>query len=293
MRLSRGERLGSAINYILLGAFALLALAPFVHVLAQSLSSHQAITSGRVTLWPVDFSLEAYSRVLSENAFLNAFKVSVLRTIAGTIVNVVLTCLLAYPISKTYIKGRSAIMFLIVFSMMFGGGMIPTFLIVKETGLLNTFWAFIIPGAISAFNVIIMKNFFQSVPAELEESAKMDGGTNLGILFRIVIPLSMPAIATITLFHAVGHWNSFFDTVLYVTNRELYPLQVYLRELVMFNQSNIDNNSGYSANLDSTLLALESLKAAALIASTIPILIVYPFLQKYFVKGIMLGSVKG
>lgn len=293
MRLSRGERLGSTINYILLGAFALLALAPFVHVLAQSLSSHQAITSGRVTLWPVDFSLEAYSRVLSENAFLNAFKVSVLRTVAGTIVNVVLTCLLAYPISKTYIKGRSAIMFLIVFSMMFGGGMIPTFLIVKETGLLNTLWAFIIPGAISAFNVIIMKNFFQSVPAELEESAKMDGGTNLGILFRIVIPLSMPAIATITLFHAVGHWNSFFDTVLYVTNRELYPLQVYLRELVMFNQSNIDNNSGYSANLDSTLLALESLKAAALIASTIPILIVYPFLQKYFVKGIMLGSVKG
>ncbi|MGO4548195.1 carbohydrate ABC transporter permease [Paenibacillus sp. 2TAB23] len=293
MRLSRGERLGSAINYILLGAFALLALAPFVHVLAQSLSSHQAITTGRVSLWPVDFSLEAYSRVLSENAFLNAFKVSVLRTVAGTIVNVVLTCLLAYPISKTYIKGRSAIMFLIVFSMMFGGGMIPTFLVVKETGLLNTFWAFIIPGAISAFNVIIIKNFFQSVPAELEESAKIDGGSNLGILFRIVIPLSMPAIATITLFHAVGHWNSFFDTVLYVTNRELFPLQVYLRELVMFNQSNIDNNSGYSANLDSTLLALESLKAAALVASTIPILIVYPFLQKYFVKGIMLGSVKG
>ncbi|GBF74123.1 ABC transporter permease [Paenibacillus sp. 598K] len=293
MRRSKGEQFASFINYALLGALGLLALLPFVHVLAQSLSSHDAITTGRVTLLPVDFTLESYRRVLSEQAFLNAFQISVLRTVAGTLVNVALTCLLAYPLSKTYIKGRSTIMFLIVFTMMFGGGMIPTFLVVKATGLLNTFWAFIIPGAISAFNVIIMKNFFQSVPVELEESAKIDGGSNLGILFRIVIPLSMPAIATITLFHAVGHWNSFFDTVLYITDRKMYPLQVYLRELIMFNQSNIDNNSGYSANMDSALLALESIKAAALIASTVPILIVYPFLQKYFVKGIMLGSVKG
>ncbi len=293
MRLSRGEQIASTINYVILGLFALLALAPFVHVLAQSFSSHHAITSGKVSLWPVEFTLESYSRVLNEQEFLNSFKISVLRTVVGTVVNVILTCLLAYPLSKAYIKGRSTIMFLIVFSMMFGGGMIPTFLVVKGTGLLNTFWAFVIPGAISAFNVIIIRNFFQSVPAELEESAKIDGGSNLGILFRIVIPLSMPAIATITLFHAVGHWNAFFDTVLYVTNRKLFPLQVYLRELIMFNSSGIDNNSGYSANMDSTLLALESIKAAALIASTIPILIVYPFLQKYFVKGIMLGSVKG
>lgn len=138
-----------------------------------------------------------------------------------------------------------------------------------------------------------MKNFFQGVPPELEESAKIDGSSNIGTLVRIVVPLSMPVIATITLFHAVGHWNAFFDTVLYVTDRNLFPLQVYLRELIMFNQSNISNNNGYSANIDSTLLALESLKAAALIASTVPILIVYPFLQKHFVKGIMLGSVKG
>ena len=293
MKLTRGETLASGINHVLLGLMALLALAPFVHVLAQSFSSHRAITSGLVGLWPVDFSIEAYTRVLSQADFINAFQVSVLRTVVGTLFNVVITSLLAYPLSKRHLKGRSLIMFLIVFSMMFGGGMIPTFLVVKATGLLDTFWAYIIPGAVSAFNVIIIKNFFQSVPAELEESAKIDGGTNLGILFRIVIPLSMPAIATITLFHAVGHWNAFFDTVLYVTNRDLFPLQVYLRELIMFNQSGIDNNSGYSANIDSTLLAMESLKAAALIASTVPILVVYPFLQKYFVKGLMLGSVKG
>ncbi|MBW4085598.1 carbohydrate ABC transporter permease [Paenibacillus sp. S150] len=293
MRLTRGERIASGINNVLLGLLGLLALVPFVHVLAQSFSSHRAITSGLVSLWPVDFSFEAYARVLSQADFIQAFQVSVLRTVVGTLFNVVITSLLAYPLSKTYLKGRSVVMFLIVFSMMFGGGMIPTFLVVKATGLLDTFWAYIIPGAVSAFNVIIIKNFFQSVPAELEESAKIDGGSNLGILFRIVIPLSMPAISTITLFHAVGHWNAFFDTVLYVTNRDLFPLQVYLRELIMFNQSGIDNNSGYSANMDSTLLAMESLKAAALIASTVPILVVYPFLQKYFVKGLMLGSVKG
>jgi putative aldouronate transport system permease protein len=293
MKLSKGEKTASVINYILLGLFALLALAPYIHVLAQSFSSHQAITSGRVRLWPVDFSLEAYVKVLSEKAFLNALQVSVMRTVAGTFVNITLTCMLAYPLSKTYIKGRSAIMFMVVFTMLFGGGMIPTFLVVKATGLLNSYWAYIIPGAISAFNVIIMKNFFQNVPAELEESAKIDGSSNLGTLLRIVVPLSMPAIATITLFHAVGHWNAFFDTVLYVTDRKLFPLQIYLRELIMFNQSNISNNNGYSANMDSALLALESLKAAALIASTVPILIIYPFLQKHFVKGIMLGSVKG
>jgi ABC-type sugar transport system, permease component len=293
MKLSGGEQAASVINYAFLGLFGLLALAPFVHLLAQSLSSHSAIVSGKVAFWPVDWTWEAYNRILREQEFLNAFGVSVLRTAAGTLVNVVLTCLFAYPLSKSHLKGRSAIMFLIVFTMMFGGGMIPTFLVVKATGLLNTFWVYIIPGAISAFNVIILKNFFQTVPVELEESAKMDGGSNFGILVRIIIPLSMPAIATIMLFHAVGHWNAFFDTVLYVTERKLFPLQVYLRELVMFNHSDINRNVSDSLNMDSTLLALESLKAAALIASTVPILLVYPFLQKYFVKGLMLGSVKG
>lgn len=293
MKLSRGEQTASVINYAILGLFGLLALAPFVHLLAQSLSSHSAIVSGKVVFWPVDWTWEAYNRILREQEFLNAFGVSVLRTAAGTLVNVVLTCLFAYPLSKTHLKGRSVIMFLIVFTMMFGGGMIPTFLVVKATGLLNKFLVYIIPGAISAFNVIILKNFFQTVPVELEESAKMDGGSNFGILVRIIIPLSMPAIATIMLFHAVGHWNAFFDTVLYVTERKLFPLQVYLRELVMFNNSDINRNVSDSLNMDSTLLALESLKAAALIASTVPILVVYPFLQKYFVKGLMLGSVKG
>ncbi len=274
---------------MLLSVFALLALAPFIHVLAQSFSSYRALMSGEVVFWPVEFTMHAYGEVLRDQAFTRSFLISVERTIAGTVLNVFLTCLLAYPLTKAYIKGRSTIMFMIVFTMIFSGGMIPTYLIVKSVGLLNSFWAYLIPGAISAFNVIIMKNFFQSVPAELEESARIDGCGNLRILFIIIIPLSMPVIATIALFHAVGHWNSFFDAVLYINKSELYPLQVYLRNLFQFNQTDIHLNDA----LEQQLLALESLKGAALITSTLPILIVYPFLQKYFVKGVMLGSIKG
>ncbi|CAN7255655.1 carbohydrate ABC transporter permease [Paenibacillus sp. LjRoot153] len=289
MRLTRGEQLFSIFIYVALGLFALLALAPFVHVFAQSLSSHRAIISGEVGLWPVEWSFKAYVEVFKDNAFTQAFLISIGRTISGTFLNVLLTCLLAYPLSKPYIRGRRYILMGVVFTMLFGGGMIPTFLVVKSVGLLNSFWAYIIPGAISAFNVIIMKSFFQSVPQELEESARIDGCSNIGILFKIVIPLSMAAIATIGLFHTVSHWNSFFDAVLYVNDRHLYPLQIVLRDLIYADQTNIHVKD----SLEQQLIASESLKAAALFASTLPILIVYPFLQKYFVKGAMIGSVKG
>lgn len=286
---SRGEKVFSAFNVIFLGGFALLCLFPFIHVIAQSLSSHRAIVSGEVFLLPKEITLYAYQSVLADKRFINAFGISVARTVIGTVFSVFLTCLMAYPLSKHYIKGRGIILFMVVFTMLFSGGMIPTYLIVKGTGLLNTFWAYIIPPAISAFNLIIVKNFFQSVPEELEESARIDGASNIGILFKIVIPLSMPVIATIGLFHAVAHWNSFFDAVIYITNRDLYPLQIYLRELIQFNQSDIETID----TLEQQLLANDSLKAAVLICSTLPILAVYPFLQKYFVKGVMLGSVKG
>ncbi|MBO0993202.1 carbohydrate ABC transporter permease [Bacillus sp. SD088] len=289
MKLSQGEKIFSYTNYFILGIFGILALAPFIYVMAQSFSSQRAIVSGEVIFWPVEFNVNAYSEVLNDDAFIKAFVVSVGRTVIGTFINVFLTCLLAYPLSKPYIKGRGIILFLVVFTMLFSGGMIPTYLTVKSLHLLNSFWAFIIPSAISAFNVIIMKNFFQSVPYELEESARIDGCSNLGILFRIAVPLSMPALATIALFHAVFHWNSFFDAMLYINDRGLFPLQIYLRELIQFNQTDIN----LMDNMEKQLIATESLKAAALIVSTIPILMVYPFLQRHFVKGIMLGSVKG
>ncbi|MEK3916668.1 carbohydrate ABC transporter permease [Paenibacillus sp. FSL H7-0331] len=289
MKLSYGERLFTVTNYLLLTIFGLLALTPFIHILAQSFSSYRAIMSGEVALWPVNFTGSAYQEVFQDAAFLQSFLVSVVRTVIGTVVNVSLSCLLAYPLSRSYIRGRNPIIFMMVFTMIFSGGMIPTYLLVKELGLLNSFWAYILPGALSAFNVIILKNFFQSVPHELEESARMDGCGNLGILFRIFIPLSMPAIATIALFHGVQHWNSFFDAILYMNNKSLLPLQVYLRNLIQFSTTDIHLNDA----LEQQMLALESIKGAAIIVSIIPMLLVYPWLQKYFVKGIMLGSVKG
>ncbi|RAV01472.1 carbohydrate ABC transporter permease [Paenibacillus sp. YN15] len=289
MKLTSSEKWMAGVIYVMLGIFAALALAPFLHVFAQSLSSHRAIMSGEVGLYPVDLSFKAYHEVFKDDAFIRAFVVSVERTASGTLLNVLLTCLLAYPLSKAYINGRRIVMMGIVFTMLFSGGMIPTYLVVKSYGLLDSFWVYLLPGAISAFNLIIMRSFFQNVPQELEESARIDGCSNLGILFKIVMPLSMPAIATISLFHAVAHWNAFFDAVLYISNTKLFPLQVYLRDLIQLNQSNINVKD----SLEQQLIANESLKAAALFASTLPILIVYPFLQKHFVKGAMIGSVKG
>ncbi|MFD0961040.1 carbohydrate ABC transporter permease [Paenibacillus chungangensis] len=289
MKISRGEKWFHYTNNIVLGLFAILCFLPFIYVLAQSFSSHRAVASGEVLFWPIEFHTAAYAELFKDDYFLHSFLISIGRTVIGTLINIALTCLLAYPLSKAYIKGRGVILMGIVFTMLFNGGMIPTYLVVRATGLLDTIWALILPTAISAFNVMIMKTFFQSVPNELEESARIDGCSNLGILIRIVVPLSMPAIATISLFHAVAHWNAYFDAVLYIMDRDLYPVQVYLRELIQFDQTDINLKDDW----ESQLIATETLKAAALLVSTLPILMVYPFLQKYFVKGALIGSVKG
>lgn len=286
---TKGEKAFNVFNGLLLILISLLALAPFIHVVAQSFSSHRAIVSGEVGLWPIEWNTMAYNEVFKDKAFWQSFRISVLRTIIGTSVNVILASMLAYPLSRQYLKGRSVIMFLIVFTMMFNGGIIPTYLVVRELHLLNTFAAYIIPMAVGSFAVIVLRNFFQEVPKELEESALIDGASNVGIMFRIFMPLSMPALATMALFSAVGHWNAFFDAVLYVQNRDLFPLQVFLRELIQFNSTNAD----LMDNLERQLIANESLKAATLISATVPILVVYPALQKYFIKGMLIGSVKG
>lgn len=290
MRISRGEQWFHKINYTALTLLGLLCIAPFINIFAQSLSGHYAIISGQVGLLPVGTNVKAYTKVFQDQAFLLSMGISILRTGVGVALSVLLTVLMAYPLSKPYIKGRSVIMFLLVFSMLFGSGMIPNYLLNKSLGLLNTFWVMVIPTLIAGFHVIIVRSFFQNVPGELEESGRMDGCGNLGILFRIVLPLSMPVIATIALFKAVVHWNAFFDAVLYINDQKLMPLQVYLRNLIMMNASMI--NTG-DMRMDDDLVANESLKAAALFTSMIPILIVYPFLQKYFVKGMLVGSVKG
>lgn len=290
MRISRGEKIFAAFNYSALVVLSLLCVLPFVNIFAQSLSGHHAITSGSVGLLPVDFNTMAYGKVFQDKAFLWSMWISIARTTVGVGLSVLLTVMMAYPLSKPYVKGRGVILFLLVFSMLFGSGIIPSYLLNKYLGLLNTFWVMIVPSLIAAFHVIIVRTFFQSLPNELEESARIDGCGNLGILFRIVLPLSMPVIAAISLFKAVTHWNAFFDAVIYITDAKLHPLQVYLRNLIMMNASTI--NTG-DARVDDELIANESLKSAALFTSMVPILLVYPFLQKYFVKGMLLGSVKG
>ena len=287
---SRGEKAFDGLNIVLLVAAAAVTLFPFWYIAAVSLSPVVQVMRGGLILWPETLTLESYKLILSNAHFTRALWITVALTAVGTITNLVLTVLMAYPLSKKRLKGRSILLFLVLFTMLFSGGMIPSFLVMKWLNLLNSFWSVIIPSGISAFNLIILKNFFQGIPEELEESAKMDGCTNTGVLFRIVLPLSMPAMATFTLFYAVGHWNQFFTSIMYVTNSKLWPIQVVLRQMII--QGSTEEFQAAIAN-EATEIMPTTIKMAAIIVATVPILLVYPFLQKHFAKGVLLGSVKG
>ncbi|MCU6709143.1 carbohydrate ABC transporter permease [Paenibacillus sp. J5C_2022] len=288
MRASLSARMGNLTNYSLLALLGCITLFPLLHVLAQSLSSQAAVVSNQVTVYPINFQIEAYRLLLNDSAFYQAFGISILRTVAGVAINMTLTCLMAYPLSRRRLAGRSVVMNMVIFTMLFQGGLIPTFLLLKELSMLDSIWSLLLPSAVSAFNLILLKNFFQSVPDSMEESAKIDGASHGSILFRIYVPLSMPAMATLSLFYAVMHWNTYFDAVMYINNPNLIPLQVYLRNIIVLNDSNID-----MTNLTGLfLVAPETLKAATIIASVLPMIVVYPFVQRFFVKGVMLGAIK-
>ncbi|MBB6732734.1 carbohydrate ABC transporter permease [Cohnella zeiphila] len=282
------EKIGRAANLTLLFLMGLAALFPFLHVLAQSLSSHTAIVSDRVSVYPVGWQLEAYKQLLQDGAFYRSFGVAIIRTVLGTAINMTLTCLMAYSLSRKHLKGRGLVMNMVIFTMIFNGGMIPTFLLLKQLHLLDTIWSLLLPSAVSAFNLILLKNFFQTIPESLVESARIDGAGHGIILRRLFVPLSLPAMATLTLFYAVMHWNSYFDAVMYINNSNLLPLQVYLRNVIVLDDSNM-NLIDYSG---ATLISPESLKAATIIASVVPMIAIYPFVQHYFAKGVMLGAVK-
>jgi putative aldouronate transport system permease protein len=214
--------------------------------------------------------------------------VSIYITVVGTFINLLFTSLMAYPLAKTQLRGRQIILLGVLFTMLFGGGMIPTYFVVKALHLTNSLWALMIPSAISAFNLIVLKNFFQNIPDGLEDSARIDGCNDVGVLFRIVLPLSLPAMATFGLFYAVGHWNQFFNAILYINDNRMWPIQVLLREIVILAQSSIGDTT-----IDSADIQPLTIRMAVIVFATIPILMVYPFLQKHFAKGVMLGSVKG
>ncbi|MFC3798453.1 carbohydrate ABC transporter permease [Cohnella sp. GCM10012308] len=282
-------RIFDYLNYTVLSLFALAATIPFVHIVATSFASEQEILTKDFVLFPTDFSLNAYRIIFANDRLVHSLLVTAFITGVGTLINIVATSIMAYPLSRKDLIGRKPLMMMILFTMLFGGGLIPTFLLIKALGLMNSYWALLLPGAISVFNLIILKNFFQQMPDGLEESAKIDGANDLVILFRLVLPLSLPAIATFSLFYAVGHWNTFMPAVLYINDPDKWPIQVLLRNVVMLSQGWIDNPEATAEQPVSP----ETVKMAVITVATLPILCVYPFLQKHFAKGVMLGSVKG
>lgn len=283
-----GNRLFDIFNYSFLLIFSVACGLPFLYILAVSFTSPEEVAKGGIILFPKEWSLASYRYIFSTNTLVRSLMVSIYITVVGTFINLVFTSLMAYPLSKPHIRGRQFILLAVLFTMLFGGGLIPTYFVVKALGLTNTLWSLMIPSAISAFNLIVLKNFFQQIPDGLEDSAKIDGCSDLGVLFRIVLPLSMPAMATFALFYAVSHWNQFFNAVMYINDNTKWPIQVLLREIVILAQSRIGD-----ASIDETQIQPLTIRMAVIVFATVPILFVYPFLQKHFTKGVLLGSVKG
>jgi putative aldouronate transport system permease protein len=276
-------------------------LFPVLHIASVSLSSGTAVARNSITFYPQGIQLNAYKLVLETARIPRSFANAVLYTIVGTAINMAMTILMAYPLSKKRLALRRSYTTLVVITMFFGGGLIPTFLLVRALGMYNTIWALVVPGAITTWNLIIMRTFFQALPVELEESAYLDGAGDFTILVRVALPLSGAAIATMTLFYLVSHWNSWFGAMIFLKEKDRYPLQLVLREIVLqgqFIEEMVQKGLMASADRMSSVglneyLSIQKLKYATLFASMVPMLLVYPFIQKYFVKGVMIGSLKG
>ncbi|ANY76669.1 carbohydrate ABC transporter permease [Paenibacillus ihbetae] len=293
-RESFGDKCFVIVNAVLLTLVLIAVLYPLWFVLIASISDTAAVLTGKVWLWPRDFTLAGYKIVLQNGELLRSYGNTVLYTAIGTAINLVLTVMAAYPMSRRDYRGRNALMAFIVFTMFFSGGMIPTYLLVKDLGMLNTIWALVIPNAVSVWNIIIMRTFFQqSLPYEIQEAAQIDGCSDIKILLRIVLPLSKPILAVMVLFYAVGHWNAFFNALIYLTDRDLYPLQLILREILIQGQMASMMESGDTTGMARRIMEAESIKYAVVIIANLPVLLLYPFLQKYFVKGVLVGSLKG
>lgn len=293
LKKSWADRLFSVVNTCLL-IFALLIVAlPILYVIAQSLSTPQEVIAGRVLFWPRRITLIAYKEIFRSKMLLSGYKNSIIYTFTGTVVNVVMTVMCAYPLSRKDFVGRKQIMWLFVFTMIFSAPLIPSFINVRNLKMLNTIWAIIIPGAISAYNMVIARTFFMSnIPDEMIEAADLDGASDMQILIKLVLPLSKVVIAVLVLFYAVGHWNSYFDAFIYLNSEDKLPLQVILRN-ILANAKMIEEMADATVEQSERLALVEVLKYAVIVFGSLPVLILYPFVQKYFVKGIMIGSVKG
>lgn len=279
------------INYILITLISLVMLYPFLNVASVSMSSYHAYVNNPMMFWPKDFNLKAYYEIMKQTLLWRSYLNTIIVTVSGVSIGILLYILTAYPLSKKILKGRKVMMLLIIFTMLFNGGLIPNYYLMRSLGLLDTLTALVVPALFTGFNLILMKNFFEALPEELEEAARIDGASDPYILFRIVIPLSKPIIATLCLFAAVGYWNNFFNGIVYIRSNFKWPLMLYLREVIA--GASAMAREGNAAETGAEQLTSETIKYATLMLVMVPILCVYPFLQKYFVKGIMLGSVKG
>ncbi|MCK0473684.1 carbohydrate ABC transporter permease [Halalkalibacter sp. APA_J-10(15)] len=288
MRKSMSERIFDVFNYTVLITLALTMILPLLQLLAVSFSSPIAADSKQVLLWPVEFTIDTWTHILQNKVLWKSFGVTVYITVLGTFLSMLFTVLTAFPLSRKEFMLRKPIMFMIVITMIFNAPMIPFFLTVRSLGLMDTLWALMIPGLISTFNMVIVRTFFMGVPSELDDAAKIDGCNPFRLLFQIYLPLSKPVLATISLFYAVGYWNTFQTAILFIRNPDLYPLQLRLREYFQAPEELA------AVNLIMNELAFNTttLKAATIIFATVPIVLVYPYLQKYFVKGAVLGSLK-
>lgn len=288
---SFGEKVFDVFNIVIMLIICAMVLIPVLHVIAGSFSESNALMRGEVNIWPVGFNLDNYTLVFNNKTFWTSFGVSVFLVIVGTTINMALTIITAYPLSKMYLRGRQLFMLVIIFTMIFQAPMIPNYILVKELGMLDSIWSLIIPSALNAFNLILCITFFRSLPEEMFEAARVDGLSEFGIVWKIALPLSMPINVTLLLFYAVGHWNSYFTALLYITDQKLRPLQLYMFRLL--SNSNASDSMRY---VDQTMVwdtSPQGLQMATIVVATIPIVLIYPFVQKHFIKGAMLGSLKG
>lgn len=291
IRRSMGERLFDGVNVTFMIVLSAATVYPFLYVLFASLSDPSWVVQMRGLIWyPKGFTIEAYKLVFANPSILTGYVNTLIYVVFGTALNILMTSLGAYALSRQSVMWKNPLMFIIVFTMFFNGGLIPTYLLINELGMLDSRWALIIPSAMSAYNLIIMRTSFQGIPVSLEESAKLDGANDFTVLFRIVLPLSMPVVAVMILFYGVSHWNGWFNALIYLRTRDLYPLQLILREILITNST--DSMMTGVGGADKMPIG-ETIKYATIIVATVPILLLYPFLQKYFVKGVMIGAIKG
>lgn len=292
-KVSKGEKVFSIFNYIFLSITAFICLIPIINVLALSFSTSTAAASGLVKLLPVDFTLESYSFIMDKPEFISSLFVTLKRVSLGVVVNMVLVVLVAYPLSKetNVFRGRNIYAWFFLITMLFSGGLIPAYMTIKKVGIIDTVWALVLPGSVPVFNVLILMNFMRGLPKEIEESAFIDGAGPWTSLLKIVLPLSIPSLATITLFTLVGHWNSWFDGLIYMNNPKNYPLQSYLQTVVISRDLSLAMDTSQAAAL--AKVSDRTTKSAQVFLAALPIMMVYPFLQRYFMTGLVMGSVKG